>query len=246
MSDWLLVIIAIVGGLFVGLVASRLVYSFVGSAKRPVPIQQVAKPLSSLALSIGLVIGIVIALGIMQPSALEQLPKDLVSWIPKLLSAALILIIANVLASFATTAVAQATGRMPLQIQRQASLVVRTVIMVLAIVLAVGQLGVDTEIVNMALGSVFFGLAASLTLLVGLGGNGVAREVASTRVLKRMLKQGDTVAVGNLEGVVAAVHPTAVELTSSSGESILVPSSRFLGDSVSIQRIDQPAKTSNL
>ncbi len=246
MSDWLLVVIAIVGGLFVGLVASRLVHGFIGSPKRPAPLQQVAKPLASLALSIGLIAGLVIALGILQPSSLEQLPKDLVSWIPKLLSAGLILIVANVLASFATTALAQATGRMPLQVQRQASLVVRSTIMVLAVVLAVSQLGVDTEIVNMALGAVFFGVAASLTLLVGLGGNGVAREVASTRVLKRIVQLGDTVEVGNVEGVVAAVHPTAVELTSKSGETFLVPSSRFIADSVSIQRVDQTAKSPNL
>lgn len=238
MSDWILVLIALAGGLIAGLVASRIVYGFVGSPKRPEPIQQVAKALSSLALSIGIVLGLIIALGIVQPNSLDQLREDAIAFIPKVMTAAIIVIVANVLSSFATTALSRALGRMPIQTQRQANTIVKASIVTLATLLAVSQLGVNTDVVNLGVAAVFFGVAASFTLLVGLGGNGVAREVAASRAVRRLVNQGDTVQVGEDRGVVVAIHPTAVELSSPSGESMLIPSSQLIRNAISIERVE--------
>ncbi|MGH1491287.1 MAG: mechanosensitive ion channel domain-containing protein [Acidimicrobiales bacterium] len=241
MSDWILVIAALFGGLIVGLVASRIVYAVIGSPKRPEAIQNVAKPLASLALSVGIVLGLVVALGIVQPDSLDKLKTDAIDFIPKLMTAAIIIIAANVLSSFATTAMSQALGRLPLQTQRQANSLVKGAIVTLAALLAVSQLGINTDVVNLGVAAVFFGIAASLTLLVGLGGNGVAREVAATRALKRLISQGDTVEVGGSRGVVLAIHPTAVELSKSSGETMLIPSSRFVRQSITVERVEGEA-----
>lgn len=237
MNDWILVIAALVGGIILGIVASRIVHALIGSPKRPEPIQNVAKPLSSLALSFGIIIGLVTALGIIQPASLDKLKLDAIDFIPKLMTAAIIVIAANVLSSFATTAMSQTLGRLPLQTQRQANSVVKGAIVTLAVLLAVSQLGINTDVVNLGVAAVFFGIAASLTLLVGLGGNGVAREVASTRALKRLVSQGDTVEVGDNRGVVVAVHPTAIEISKSSGETLLIPSSRFVRQTIQIERV---------
>jgi len=236
MSDWMQVIAAIIGGLVVGLVASRVVHSLIGAPSRPEPIQRAAKPLASLALSIGLVAGLIVALGIVQPASLDRLTEDAVAFIPKLLTAAIIVIAANVLSSFATTALSSALGRFPIQTQRQAQTAVKATIVTLATLLAVGQLGVNTDVVNLGIAAVFFGIAASLTLLVGLGGNGVAREVAATRAVKRLVSQGDTLEIGDFRGVVVALHPTSVELSDGSGGAVLVPSSRLVRETVSIER----------
>ncbi len=243
MSDWIQVIIAIVGGLVIGLIASRIVHGIVGSPKRPEPIQQVAKPLASLALSLGIVLGLVVALGIVQPDSLDQLSEDAIAFIPKVMTAAIIVIVANVLSSFATTALSRTMGRLPLQTQRQANTAVKVSIVTLAALLAVSQLGINTDVVNLGVAAVFFGIAASLTLLVGLGGNGVAREVAATRALKRLISQGDTVEVGGSRGVVVAIHPTAVELSKASGETTLIPSSRFVRQTISIERVEPEVQT---
>ncbi len=238
MSDWILVLIALAGGLIAGLIASRIVYGLAASSKRPEPIQQVAKALSSLALSIGIVLGLIIALGIVQPDSLDQLWEDAIAFIPKVMTAAIIIIVANVLSSFATTAMGRALGRMPIQTQRQANTIVKAAIITLATLLAVSQLGINTDVVNLGVAAVFFGIAASFTLLVGLGGNGVAREVAASRAVRRLISQGDTVQVGDERGVVVAIHPTAVELSSPSGESMLIPSSQLVRSTISIERVE--------
>lgn len=239
MSDWMIVVLAIVGGIVVGAVASRVVHGLIGSPNRPEPIQQAAKPLASLAFAIGIVGGLVVALGVVQPSALDQLRDDAVSFIPKLMTAAIIIIAANVLSSFATTALAQTMGRMPSHIQRQTMTIVKGSIVSLAVLLAVSQLGINTDVVNLGVAAVFFGIAASLTLLVGLGGHSVAREVASTRAMKRLLNQGDTVRMNGIQGVVRAVHPTTIEVAADDGEIVLVPSSRLLSETITIDRVEQ-------
>lgn len=240
MNEWLAALVAIVAGVVVGLALSRIVFGFVASSKRPSAIQNVARPVSRLVFATFVVGGLLVAVGFMQPDALDELINDTIAFIPRLLVAAVIIIVANVLESFASTAIETATARMPVQIRRQANLVVKSTILALAVILAVGQLGIDTAVVNMGVGAVFFAVAASLTLLVGLGGQTVAREVAATRALGRVLDVGDRVTIDDVEGVVLALSPTMVEVETASGITVLVPSSHFLDRSVTIARSAEP------
>lgn len=245
MSDWIQVLIAIAAGLVIGLVASRVVHTIIGSPKRPEPIQRVAGPLASLAFAIGIIGGLVVALGIIQPDAVEQLTTDAIGFIPKLLSAAIIVIAANVLSSFATAALASALGRFPLQTQRLAQTIVRTTIVTLAVLLAVGQLGVNTEVVNLGVAAAFFGVAASLTLLIGFGGAGVARHVAASRALRRLIASGDTIEIRGFRGSVVAIHPTAIEVVGTDGQARLIPSSDLVSETISIERnAEEPVENS--
>lgn len=242
-NDWIAVGVAIGGGLLAGIVLSRIVAILLGRPSRPKPLQDAARPLSSLALSFGLVFGLIIALGIIQPAAVTQLRNDAIGFIPKILTAIIIVIVANVVSSFVVAALATALARAPIHIQRQISAVARGLILVMAVLLAVGTLGVDTTVVNLGVAAVFFAAAASFTLLVGLGGREVASEVASTRAVRRLIQVGDVISVGSgetsISGSVVALHPTAIEVKSGV-EAILVPSSRLLSDTIQVERSGPP------
>ena len=187
--------------------------------------------------------GLILALGVASPASLEQLPRDLIEFIPRVISAAIVVIVANVGASFAQAAVAPAIGRMPATVQRQILNGIRFTILSLAILLAVRQLGFDTTVINLGVAAIFFGLAGALMLLVALGGRHVATEVASTRVLRRLVNPGDVVIVDGVSGTVIAVHPTAIEVAQAGSDATkLVPSSRFLSDSFTISRNEQAGK----
>ncbi len=248
-TDWIIVAGAISAGFVVGMIVSRLIVVMLGAPTRPEPLQQAAGPLSSLGLWTCVIIGLLVALGIMAPDALSEMPKDLIAFLPKLLSAAIVVIAANVLSAFATAALAKALGRASSTVQRQAVSITRASIMALAVLIAVPQLGIDTTVINLGVAAVFFGLAASFTLLVGLGGRNVASQVASTRAVKRMVQTGDEVALpggdrASVDGTVIALHPTAVEVETSSGRKMLVPSSRFLAETVTIKRSETPVEVS--
>lgn len=242
-SDWIFVAAAIVGGVLVGVIASRIVNAIVGAESRPEPIRNAAGPLASLTLWAGVVIGLVLALGVVSPSALDQLPQDVIDYIPRIISAAIVLIVANVGSSFAQAALAPALGRMPPTAQRQIQSAVRTTIISLAVLLAVRQLGFDTTVINLGVAAIFFGLAGALMLLVALGGRNVATEVASTRAVRRLVRSGDRIRLEALSGTVVAVHPTAIEIaTDDGGDVVLVPSSRFISGTFAIDRADRSSQ----
>lgn len=244
-DEWIGVAAAIGGGLLVGLVLSRIVHSLLGRTGRPLPLQQAGGPLSSLAFSLGVVGGLLVALGIIQPAAVEQLRNDAVGFVPKALTAAIIVILANVLSSFATAALGTALARASASVQRQAVRITRFTILVLALLLAVPTLGIDTTVVNLGVAAVFFSVAASFTLLVGLGGRGVAGEVASGRAVRRLVRVGDRVQMGGavaVEGEVVALHPTAVEVLTGDDETMLIPSSRLVSETVEVRRASAPTE----
>lgn len=242
-ADWIIVGCAIAAGLLAGMLVSRIIVAVLGAPTRPDPLQQAAGPLSSLGLWTCVIAGLLVALGVLAPDALSEMPRDLVAFLPKLLSAAILIIGANVLSAFATAALAKALARASTTVQRQAVMLTRTTIMALAVLMAVPQLGVDTTVINLAVAAIFFALAASFTLLVGLGGRSVASQVASTRAVKRMLKKGDEIALNDLSGRVLGLHPTAVEVETAAGETVLVPSSRFLAETVTIRRVTAPTES---
>lgn len=98
---------------------------------------------------------------------------------------------------------------------------------------------IDTTVINLGVAAIFFGLSASFTLLVGLGGREVAGEVAATRILRRTLRVGDRIETGELAGRIVGVHPTAIELETETGQRVLVPSSTIAGEQLVIDRAAQ-------
>lgn len=238
-ADWIIVAGAIAAGFLVGMIVARIIVTVLGAPTRPEPLQEAAGPLSSLGLWTCVIVGLLVALGVLAPDALSEMPKDIVAFLPKLLSAAILVIGANVLSAFATSAIAKALSRASSTVQRQAVLITRTTILALAILVAVPQLGVDTTVINLGVAAFFFALAASFTLLVGLGGRTVANQVTSTRAVKRIIRTGDEIALDDVAGTVIGLHPTAVEVETAEGSLVLVPSSRFVDETVSIVRAER-------
>ncbi|MGI9610887.1 MAG: hypothetical protein ACR2NL_11410 [Acidimicrobiia bacterium] len=234
--DWILVGGFLIGGIVLGNILGRVTNHYLSGDRQPQPIRDAAKPLSSLVLYGFIIAGLMAALGIVQPDALAEIPKDLIAFLPRVLSAAIIVIGANVITSFVQAAIRPMLGRSSARVQRQVNMAVKALIVGMATVLAITQIGIDTTIINILVAAIFFGLAASMTLLVGLGGQAVAREVASSRAVRRLVTEGDQVTVGSLSGTVIAVRPTAVEIHDSSGTVRLIPSSHFVGEPLTVTR----------
>ncbi|MFT5531649.1 MAG: hypothetical protein ACI91O_001677 [Candidatus Poriferisodalaceae bacterium] len=91
--------------------------------------------------------------------------------------------------SLAATAVEQAISRGTGKSAGAIPVVLKTVILTLAVILAASQLGIDTTIITIAVSSVFFSVGLGAALMVGLGGRGVA----AARALRYVLNSGDVV-----------------------------------------------------
>ncbi len=236
LSDWIFVGGALLAGLFIGYALSTLVKSLLGKETRPEPLQQAAKPIASFVFALFTVLGLITALSKLQPEAVEELSSDAIAFIPKALVAGIILIASNVLSTFAETALNTATARMSINMQQKARLILKGTITTVAALLAVQQLGINTDIINMGVAAIFFSLAGAFVLLVGVGGLTVAKHVASGRAVKRLVSVGDRVTIDSTYGSVAAIHPTYIEVTGIDGKAVLIPSSQFLEQPIKIER----------
>jgi hypothetical protein len=180
--------------------------------------------------------GVVIAISIVNRDSFEDVPSALVDVLPRLLVAGLVLVVGRSVAlaagSLAAKGMVAASGR----VREQLALVVRTVITAAAIVIALGQVGVDTTLLQITGGALLFGLAAAAALLVGFGGRDLAAEIAAGRYLARLLAVGDRieldVADGVLAGEVVGMHPATLELRDDSGVVHHLSNSRLMKGAV--------------
>jgi flagellar biosynthesis protein FliQ len=254
MNEWVSAAIAVAAGFAVGTIASRIVLSVMNRSKVQA-VRDSAAAVAGLALSAGVIVGLLVALGFVAPDQLQQLGDDAIAFLPKAIAALVIVIGANVASTFAAAAVAKAlvgTGAAA----RFAPMITKFAILGGGAIIAAGQTGVDTAVVNIAVAALLFGVAGALALLTGLGGRQVAGEIAAGRAWRTSLRSGDRIAAVvsgsrrnagdadsgspmTVSGVVVEVHPTAVELDAA-GVTVFVPNSRLL-DSVVERHRPRPA-----
>ena len=182
-----------------------------------------------------LVAGLTTALGFVNTEARDQIPQDLVDYIPSMLSAAIVLIGSNVLAQLVQTALERTVGRMGSPALRNAPAIARSTILAFGGILAAAQLGVDTTIINIAVAALLFSIGLGAALMIGLGSRDVSGEVAAGRAVRRMVAPGDHIEAGDISGEVLAIQSVAVEVATDDG-AVLLPHSRLLGHSFSVRR----------
>ena len=230
MNEWISAAIAVGAGLVVGSIVSRVTRNRLARSKVQA-LRESAGAIGGLIFSGFVIAGLLVALGFVSPDDLDQLPTDLIDFLPKAISAAIVAIGGNIAGTFAQTAVAKALAGSGAA-ARFAPAIVRIAILAAAMILAAAQLGVDTTVINIAVAALLFGLAASLALLTGLGGRQVAGEVAAGRVWRRSLEAGDRIraqgiAGVDVDGVVVDIHPTAVEVQAPNS-TLFVPNSKLM------------------
>lgn len=235
MNDWIAAGIATAAGLVLGVIFGRLTQRVLGKQGRPDVLRASSGPLASVVFSAILVAGLTTALGFVNEEARDQIPQDLVDYIPSVLSAAIVLIGANVLAQLVKPALEQSTARVPGSAARNIPDIARLTILGFGGILAAAQLGVDTTIINITVAALLSSIGLGAALMVGLGSRAVAGEVAAGRAIRRLVRPGDHVAVGDLSGDVVSIQSVAVELATDDG-TVLVPHSHLLGSHIAVRR----------
>lgn len=202
----------------------------------PEPLREAAPVLGGFAFWVVIAFGLVAALGIVDPDSLSDMPKDLIAFLPKVFSAGLIVIVANVAGQFAAHAVSKGMSGASGQMGQRVPALLRVAIVGAAAVVAASQLGVNTTIINLAAAALLFSIGAAFTLLVGLGGREVAGQLAAGRALRGNLQVGSLVQAAQVSGRIVAVHPVSVEIETGEGQRLLVPYARLLDDVVRVTR----------
>jgi small-conductance mechanosensitive channel len=105
----------------------------------------------------------------------------------------------------------------------------------IGLVIALRWVGVSTDIILVLVAALAFGTALAIALSVGLGAVPVARHAAAGRHVHRRYSPGDTIRVGDVEGVVVEVGLATTRIRVSGHRHIDVPNAEFLDGAVSVE-----------
>ena len=236
MNKWVSAAIAIGAALVLGSIAAGAVRRTLADQRRPEGLRNSAAAIASLVFSVAIIAGLITALGFVNRASLDEMPKQLVDYIPRALSAAIVIIAANVVSSFASTAIERSLGHASANVRAKVPVLVKAVILGMAGLIAANQLGVDTTIITLAAASLFFSIGLAAALMTGLGSRKVSGEIAAGRALRQLLGPGDRVQLGTVTGTLVKVHAVATEVQSSDGQVHLVPNSHFLEQTLRLVR----------
>lgn len=222
-DQWVWAVASLAGGVVLGAVVARLALWVLRHERRREELRQLAGPAATFLFWLAVAAGVVLAISITEPETIEDVPADLLAYLPRVLAAGLIVLagraVAVAVAAATSHAVARALGRSSTEV----ATAIRLSIEAAVVIVALGQLGVDTTILAILVGAASFSLGIAFALLVGLGGRDTARQLAAGRHISRLLGPGDQVAVGSVRGTVVAVHTLTLEVMAPDGRRLHVP-----------------------
>lgn len=220
---WAAAIALVAVGVVAGLVGASLIYRILTKDRDVDRLYHDSARAMAISFFVVLtVLGLVLASSVLDEESFEDLPRWFADQLPAYIAAALILVGGRALALAAGAALSQGLVGGYSRLRSQAGLLVRTAITAAAVIVALAQVGVDTLLLVLAVSALVFGVVTAAALLVGLGGQHVAQELAAGRYLVRILRPGDRVefelgADRSLVGTVLAMHPGSVEVLEREG-----------------------------
>jgi hypothetical protein len=115
------------------------------------------------------------AIGALQIPALTTFMNQVLAYLPNVIVAIIIFVLASLIAGGVAAAVGKVMGDTPTG--KIVATIVPALVMVIAMFMILEQLQIAPEIVRIAFGATMFALALGLALAFGLGGRGVAQQM---------------------------------------------------------------------
>ncbi len=158
-----------------------------------------------------------------------------VSFIPKLLVATVVIVVGLLVATFVRGVVATSADRVGISYAEHLANGCYYVLAALTFIGAFNQLGITVPLVDNLIQIGFAALAVAFALSFGLGGRDVMAGILAGYYVRQRLHAGDHVTVGHLEGTVREVGPVATVIETDE-DGLLnrrsIPNTKMLNEAV--------------
>lgn len=149
-----------------------------------------------------------------------------VSYLPNLIAALVIVLGGMVGARVARTAVVRAGAAAGIAQAGAIGSAVHAVILVMVLVIALEQLGVNGHVLELTLAVTVGSTLAAAALAFGLGARTSVANIIAARYVTDLYRVGQAIRIDEVEGTVVEHTPTAVIVETSEGR-VVVPAGRF-------------------
>jgi hypothetical protein len=164
--------------------------------------------------------------------------NSLFVFLPNLFTAAMILLVGNALAQFLARAVTAYARESGIGFARSLGSAISAFVVGVVVIIALGQLQVDTRILNILTIVIFSGLSLGFALTFGLGTRDTTRNLIAGFYARRLFGAGQRLEIAGTSGVLRSISATQTVLDAE-GRSFALPNSVFLEQVVG--RIEEPA-----
>lgn len=239
--------------LIVGYVIARLLRSIATSGLRKLGFDKASEKtglsgslqsakigLSASEIMGGLIFWIVI-LTFLIPAAetlgLENVSKtidSLVSYLPNVVVAVLIVVVGLLLANFIKGLVATASESVGIDYAEPLSNVAFGAVIVLVTLLALEQLGINTDLINDVIQIALLAIGVAVSLSLGLGTRSIAGNIVAGVYLRDLYQTGARVTVGAVDGEIDSIRTITTAVKSADGDLIQIPNDQMIATAVRI------------
>ena len=175
------------------------------------------------------------ALNILGLQAVSEAMGQVVAYIPKLITATVMVVVGLMLAKFLHGVIATSADRVGITYATQLATGMYYMLCVMVFIAAFEQLDIQFGPLNNLLLIGFGGLAVAFGLAVGLGGRDVMAGILAGYYVRQRMQSGDRVDVAGYAGTVREVGPVAT-IIESEEEGLLhrhsIPNTRMLNEAV--------------
>lgn len=154
-------------------------------------------------------------------TAISQAIGAFLGFVPNMIGAILILLVGSAVGRFAGAAFARSAEGSGIDFAPALGRVLSAVVLFVAVIMAMAQLKIDTDIVRLVTALTLAGGALAFGLCFGLGSRTLVSNILAGLYVKRLFAPGTDVEVGGHRGVVTAVSTTSTVLRQDAGELVL-------------------------
>jgi hypothetical protein len=221
--------------LVVAIIATFVVRALLGRGK----LRELLEPddRSTIVRSLGLlfvVVAVVVVLSGRNEVIRNDLVLGLVSFMPRLVVGVALFIVAFVLSKLVGVVVGRALRGRSALLANRVRAVASSAILVIGTLLALKQMGIETDVLVIILAALLGAAALAGGLAIGLGTLPLSRQIAAGRHVEDRFSIGQRVRVGEVEGRIRSVSLASVSIAGADGTAWEVPYERFLDQAVRV------------
>ena len=158
----------------------------------------------------------------------SQTIDSFVAYLPNVIGAALIVVIGLMLAGFVRKLVEGAADRIGLDYAKPVAKLVYGILVVLVGTLAIGQLQIETALLNRVIEIVLIAIGAALAISLGFGTRETARNVVAGVYARESFRSGAKLVIGEDRGTVDHVGAVNTKFKSADGATLYIPNGQLL------------------
>jgi len=155
-----------------------------------------------------------------------------VMYIPKVIGAAFILLVGLFIAQFIRDLITGAAEGMGSEFAVPLGSACYALLVIIIVTLAIGQLDLETELLNYVISIVLISVGAATAIGFGFGSRDVAANILAGNYVRELYKEGDKVTTNGQTGVINQVTAVKTELVLDNGDTVSISNREIVDGNV--------------